>query len=69
MASIVSLQGMKMAALEQSWSVIVRIESKPFDSGSFTMKSSEMVSNGSAFGSTVIGNKAGFVGWVLILAI
>jgi hypothetical protein len=42
-ALMVSLQGMKIAALEQSWSVIVKIESYPFEMGSFTMKSRAMV--------------------------
>jgi hypothetical protein len=42
-ALIVSLQGTKIAALEQSWSVIVRIESYPFEMGSLTMKSRAMV--------------------------
>jgi hypothetical protein len=43
LALIVSLQGIKMAALEQPWSVIVRIESYPFEMGSLTMKSRAMV--------------------------
>src|SRR6266850_6699657 len=42
-ASIVSLHGKRITALVQSWSVIVRIESYPFDSGNLTMKSIAMV--------------------------
>jgi hypothetical protein len=34
-----SLHGMKIAALVQPWSVIVRIESKPCETGSLTIKS------------------------------
>ena len=45
-----SRHGMKMAALVQSWSTTVRMESLPADSGSFVMKSRAMVSNGSASG-------------------
>ena len=47
---IVSLHGIRMTALVQSWSVIVSIESKPFDSGNLTMKSIATVSKGSAPG-------------------
>jgi hypothetical protein len=60
--SIVSLQGIKMDALEQSWSVIVRIVSYPCDTGSFVMKSNAMVWNGSASVAGVMGLIAGFVG-------
>src|SRR5258708_802859 len=49
-ADISSRQGMNTAALVQSWSVTVRMESLPFDSGSLVMKSRAMVSNGSASG-------------------
>jgi len=53
-ASTVSLHGMNIAAFEQSWSVIVSIVSNPSDSGSLTMKSSEIVWKGSALGSGVM---------------
>ena len=49
-ALISSRQGMKRDILVQSWSVMVRMESNPCDSGSFVMKSSAIVSNGSASG-------------------
>jgi len=68
-ASTVSLQGINIAALEQSWSVIVSIVSNPSDSGSLTIKSREMVWNGNALGSEVMGNSAGLLGFVLILDI
>jgi len=68
-ASTVSLQGMNIAALEQSWLVIVNIVSNPSDSGSLTMKSREMVWNGNALGSGVMGNNAGLLGFVLIFDI
>ena len=45
-----SVQGMNCAILVQSWSVIVNMESYPCDTGSFVMKSSTIVSNGSASG-------------------
>ena len=45
-----SLQGMNMDALVQSWSVMVRMELHPFDSGSFVIKSKAMVLNGNASG-------------------
>ena len=47
-ALISSLQGIKIAALVQSWSVIVRIESYPCDSGNLVIKSIATVSNGVA---------------------
>ncbi len=59
-AVIVSLQGMKIAALLQSWSVIIRIESYPWDLGSLTMKSMAITSKGSASVLVVIGNRCGF---------
>ena len=61
-ASIVSLQGIKMAALEQSWSVIVRIESYSWDSGSLMIKSIAIVWKGRAFGSVVMGKLGGLTG-------
>src|SRR6266702_7490158 len=64
---IVSLQGIKIAALLQSWSVMVRIMSYPWDLGSLTMKSMAITSNGSALVSVVIGTSFGFIQCVLIL--
>ena len=49
-ALIFSQQGIKRDILVQLWSVIVRMESKPCDSGSFVIKSSAIVLNGSASG-------------------
>ena len=49
-ALISSLQGMKHNILVQLWSVMVRMESNPWDSGSFVIKSSAIVSKGSASG-------------------
>ena len=40
---MVSLQGIVISILVQSWSVIVRIELNPADSGNFTIKSMVMV--------------------------
>ena len=59
-AVIVSLQGIMISILVQSWSVIVRMESKPADSGSFTIKSIAMVWKGSAPIIGVMGNKGAF---------
>jgi len=67
--SMVSLQGIKIAALEQSWSVIVSIVLNPSDLGSLTIKLREMVWNGNAFGSGVIGYRAGLLEFVLIFDI
>ena len=66
-AVISSVQGMKRDALEQSWSVMVRIESYPWDLGSLVMKSRAMTSNGFAFGSGNIGANGALVGRVLTL--
>ena len=66
-AVIVSLQGIKMAALLQSWSVMVRIVSYPWDLGNLTMKSMAITSNGSASVLVVIGTRRGFWWCVLIL--
>ena len=49
-AVISSLQGIKTDALVQSWSVMVRRESYPWDLGSLVIKSSAIVSNGNASG-------------------
>ena len=60
-AEIVSLQGMKIAAFEQSWLVIVSIVLYPFDGGNLTMKSIATVSKGSACDTGEIGRN---VAWV-----
>ncbi len=57
---MVLLQGMNIAALVQSWSMIVSMESYPLDGGSFVMKSMATTSKGCASGSVVIGNRQGF---------
>ncbi len=67
MASIVSLHGMNMDPFEQSWSVIVRIESYPSEGGSLVMKSRAMTSKGWASGFVVIGNCGGFGHVVMFL--
>ena len=59
-AIMVSLQGIAISILVQSWSVIVRMESNPSDSGSFTIKSMAIVWNGSAPVAGVMGNKGAF---------
>ena len=59
-AVMVSLHGITISILVQSWSVIVRMESNPADSGSFTIKSMAMVWNGSAPAAGVMGNKGAF---------
>ena len=57
-AEIVSLQGIKTAAFEQSWSVTVSMVSYPFDGGNLTMKSIATVSKGSACDIGRMGRKA-----------
>ena len=64
---IVSLQGIKIAAFEQSWSVMVNIVSYPLDGGNLTIKSIATVSKGNACGIGEIGPKAAWVWWVLTL--
>ena len=66
-AIMVSLQGVTISIFVQLWSVMVRIESNPSDSGSFTIKSMVMVWNGSASVSSVMGDKGAFHGWVFTL--
>ena len=66
-AIIVSLQGITISIFVQSWSVIVKIESYPADSGNFTMKSMEMVWNGKAPIVGVIGFRGAFWGCVFTL--
>ena len=60
-AEIVSLQGMKIAAFEQSWSVMVSMVSYPFDGGNLMMKSIATVSKGNACDVGRIGHR---VAWV-----
>ena len=64
---IVSLQGIAISILVQSWSVMVKIESCPADSGSFTIKSIAIVWNGNAPVVGVIGFKGAFRGCMLTL--
>ena len=59
-AVMVSLQGIAISILVQSWSVIVRMESNPADSGNFTIKSIAIVWNGSALVVGVMGDKGAF---------
>ncbi len=59
-ASIVSLQGMKIEAFEQSWSVMVRILSYPCERGSLMIRSIVMISNGKAVCVVVMGEMGGF---------
>jgi hypothetical protein len=59
---MVSEQGRKMDAFEQSVSVIVRIMSYPPDGGSLMMKSRAIVSNGHAFSVRVIEKSGGWIG-------
>ena len=66
-AVIVSLQGIAISIFVQSWSVMVRMESYPTDSGSFTIKSIDIVWNGKAPSVGVIGFKGAFWGWVFVL--
>ena len=68
-ALISSVQGINCAILVQSWSVIVRIESYPCDTGSFVMKSRATVSNGRASGLGYIGLSGAFIGHVLTLCL
>src|SRR6266704_952752 len=66
-AVILSLHGMNTAALVQSWSVMVSIESYPCDIGSLVIKSTATVSNGIASRVGNIGDSGALVGRVLIL--
>ena len=67
LAEIVSLQGMKIAAFEHSWSVMVSMVSYPFEGGNLTMKSIATVLKGNACNVGEIGRKAAWVWWVLTL--
>ena len=60
-AKIASLHGMKIATLEQSWLVMVSMESYPFEGGNLMMKSIATVSKGSACDTGEIGHN---VAWV-----
>ena len=66
---MVSEQGRKMDAFEQSVSVMVRIVLYPPDGGSFVIKSNAIVSKGRAFSAGVMGKSGGWVGLQLILDI
>ena len=55
------LKGMKIAAFEQSWSVMVSMESYPFDDGNLTIKSIATVSKGNACDTGKIGHRAAWV--------
>ena len=57
-AEIVSLQGIKIAAFEQSWLVMVSMELYPFEGGNLMMKSIATVSKGNACNMGEIGCKA-----------
>ena len=57
-----SLQGIVISIFVQSWSVMVRMESNPADSGNFTIKSMAIVWKGSAWASGVIGDRVAFRG-------
>src|SRR6266702_1624195 len=66
-AVILSLQGMNIAALVQSWSVTVSIESYPCEIGNLVMKSNATVSKGIASHVGNMGDSDAFVGCVLTL--
>ena len=67
MASMVSLHRMNKDPFEQSWLVIVRIESYPLEGGSLVMKSKAMILNGWASGLVLMGNCGGFGHVVMFL--
>ena len=62
-----SLHGINSAALVQSWSVTVKMESYPWEGGNFVMKSTAMTSNGVASGFGKIGCNGALVGLVFTL--
>ena len=66
-ATIISLHGIVISIFVQSWSMMVRMESYPANSGSFTIKSIDMVWNGSASVSGVIGDSSAFCRCVFTL--
>jgi hypothetical protein len=59
---ISSMQGMKIVAFEQSWSVTVSMESYPCDTGSLVIKSTATVSKGVASGLAHMGSNGALVG-------
>jgi hypothetical protein len=64
---ISSMHGMRMVAFEQSWSVTVRMESYPCDTGNLVMKSTATVSKGVASGLAHMGSNGALVGRLLTL--
>ncbi len=66
---IASLHGINTAALLQSWSVMVSIESYPCDIGNLVMKSNVTVSKGIASGWGNMGCSGALVGRMLILCL
>ena len=67
--SIVSLHGIKMDALLQSVSMIIKMVSYPPEGSNFMMKSIVIVSNGLVFSAGLIGNNGGCAGWWFTLVI
>ena len=59
-AVMVSLQGIAISILVQSWSIIVRMELNPTDSSNFMMKSIAIVWKGSAPVVGIMGDKGAF---------
>ena len=59
-AVIISQQGIAISIFVQSWSVIVKMESYPADSGSFMIKSIDIVWNGKAPIVGMIGFRGAF---------
>ena len=66
-AVMVSLQGIVISIFVQSWSVMVRMELNPANSGSFTIKSIVIVWNGSTPVAGAIGDRGAFQGCVFTL--
>ncbi len=60
MASMVSLHRRNKDPFEQSWLVIIRIESYPSEGGSLVMKSRAIILKGWASGLVVMGYCGGF---------
>jgi len=67
LAVMLSLHGINTAALVQSWSVTVSIESYPCETGSLVIKSRAMVSKGIASQVGNMGDNGALVGCILIL--
>ena len=57
---MVSLQGIVISIFVQSWSMMVRMELNPANSGNFMIKSMAIVWKGSASVNGVMGDKAAF---------